>query len=92
MFCPDAEAAVERIIQAPYQLIQSHERMWLSVWLITIPRDVCLVVLAYVLTPRLGAVGLAAAAAIASAIALFATVAIAWTIGLRSPVAQEVRA
>src|SRR5207244_8102038 len=28
-------------IQAPYQLIQSHERIWLSVWLITIPRDVC---------------------------------------------------
>jgi O-antigen/teichoic acid export membrane protein len=77
--------AFEGIMQAPYQLIQTHERMWLSVAFVTLPRDVSRVVLASMLAPAMGAMGLATASAIASAIALCATVVLASAIGFETP-------
>jgi O-antigen/teichoic acid export membrane protein len=50
---------LEGVALGPYQVIQSRERMWLSLFVIAIPRDLSLAVLAYFLTPQHGAVGLA---------------------------------
>ncbi|HMD34731.1 MAG TPA: oligosaccharide flippase family protein [Vicinamibacterales bacterium] len=77
--------AFDGIMQAPYQLIQTHERMWLSVAFVTVPRDVSRVVLASMLAPTMGAIGLAIASAIASAIALCTTVVLASAIGFQTP-------
>ena len=52
---------MEVIFQAVYQLIQSNERMWLSLFAVVIPRDISSVVLAFVFVPKWGAAGLAAA-------------------------------
>jgi O-antigen/teichoic acid export membrane protein len=72
----------EGLAQVPYQIIQSHARMWQGTLLAALPRDASLVVLAFLLVPRFGAVGLAGAAAIAHAIALAAMALLASRIGL----------
>lgn len=87
-----AATAFEGIGQAPYQIIQSDERMWLSLGAIVLPRDITLVVAAYVLTPRFGAAGLATATAIASALSLISTALLAWKIGIRTTVGGRARA
>jgi O-antigen/teichoic acid export membrane protein len=73
--------AFEGVAQAPYQIIQSHARMWQSLWLVAVPRDVSIVLLAFALVPRYGAIGLAIAAAVGYGIALLAISLVAWRIG-----------
>jgi O-antigen/teichoic acid export membrane protein len=51
-------AVIEALGLAFYQIIQSEEKMWLSVLAIGLPRDIILVFLAYLLTPLHGAFGL----------------------------------
>lgn len=56
-----AAAIVEAMAIAAYQVVVSRGRIWPSLMLVTAPRDVTLVVLAALLTPSLGAAGLAVA-------------------------------
>jgi O-antigen/teichoic acid export membrane protein len=60
---------------AAYQLIQTHGNMWLSVFVVSLPRDVVLVVLALGLAPRYGAAGLSMAM-VGGALATLTSVAI----------------
>jgi O-antigen/teichoic acid export membrane protein len=75
-------AVIEALAVAAYQVVVSHGRLWASFSFIALPRDVSLVVLAAMLAPLLGAVGLAAAHALAWTVALTATIALAWRFGL----------
>ena len=79
-----AATTFEGMSQAPYQIVQSHERMWLSLGAIALPRDILLVAAAYVLAPRWGAAGLATATALASATGCVSTAMLAWRIGIRT--------
>ena len=63
-------AVTEAIAIAIYQVIQTQGRMWLTLFLIAVPRDTLIVVLAYALTPTSGAVGLSAAIALGWMLAL----------------------
>lgn len=54
-------AVIESVAIWTYQVIQSHGKMWLTLFLVTLPRDCLIVALAYTLTPAYGAAGLAAA-------------------------------
>lgn len=54
----------EAIGAAVYQLIQSHEKMWLSFFTIALPRDFLIVIAAYFLTKSIGSAGLAGAYAL----------------------------
>lgn len=67
-------AVMEAAVVAVYQLIQSQARIWRTFLLVLIPRDVTIVTLAYVLCPRLGAVGLATAYAVGWGFALGAII------------------
>jgi len=49
----------EIVAVASAQIVQSREKLWLSLFLIAIPRDLSMVALAYYLTPLYGAAGLA---------------------------------
>jgi len=49
----------ESLAIAGAQVVQSQEKMWLSFFLIALPRDVCIVALAYRFAPLYGAAGLA---------------------------------
>jgi O-antigen/teichoic acid export membrane protein len=49
----------ESLAIAGAQIVQSQEKMWLSFFLIALPRDVCIVALAYRFAPLYGAAGLA---------------------------------
>ena len=51
----------EVLAMAIVQVVHSESRLWLSLFAIALPKDCTLVVLAYLLTPRYGAVGLAVA-------------------------------
>lgn len=51
-------AVIEAVAMASYQVIQSEERMWLSLLAVVLPRDIALVLLAYRFTPLYGAFGL----------------------------------
>ena len=68
-----AAAAIEAIAIAAYQIVVSHGRLWASLWGISVPRDGSLVLLAAVLTPTLGAAGLATAHAVGWTLALLGT-------------------
>jgi O-antigen/teichoic acid export membrane protein len=63
-------AVAEALAAATYQVIQTHGKMWFTLFLITLPRDAAIVALAYALTPVYGATGLAAAHAIGWTLAL----------------------
>lgn len=55
-----AIAACLQALTGPfYQVIQSQGRMWFFLFAVTLPRDLLMVALAFVLTPRHGALGLA---------------------------------
>jgi O-antigen/teichoic acid export membrane protein len=58
-------AVIEAIAMASYQVLQSEEKMWLSLLAVMLPRDIALVALAYLLTPEYGAFGLGLAHLIA---------------------------
>jgi O-antigen/teichoic acid export membrane protein len=67
-----------------YQLVVSHGRMWASLFFVGLPRDVAIVSFAAVLTPGLGAVGLAAAYAAGWTLGLGGLIAIVSRLGIRS--------
>jgi O-antigen/teichoic acid export membrane protein len=71
-----ASTLIESLMQASYQIIQSHARMWLSLFAIALPRDATIVVLAYFLTIY-GAKGLALAYTAGWGLALVCTVILA---------------
>jgi O-antigen/teichoic acid export membrane protein len=75
-------AVLDGMATATYQVVQSQERMWLSLFGIAVPRDFVLLAAAYVLTTH-GGFGLAVAFAISAAFGLFATIFAAQRIGLR---------
>jgi O-antigen/teichoic acid export membrane protein len=59
---------------ATYQVISVEEKIWLSLFGIVLPRDVSIVLLSYVLSPRYGALGLAFAHGAGSMLALLACI------------------
>ena len=54
-------AVPEAIAMAIVQVVHSQARLWLSFFAIALPKDCTLILLAYLLTPRYRAAGLAAA-------------------------------
>jgi O-antigen/teichoic acid export membrane protein len=63
------------------QVIQSQERLWFTFWGVSIPSYVALALLAWRLTPEMGAMGLGWAYLGAALIALLANAAMVWRIG-----------
>jgi O-antigen/teichoic acid export membrane protein len=70
-------AIPETLATGVYQRIQSHERMWLSLLVIVIPRSITMIVTALLLSPIYGAVGLGLAYAAAQ---LFYCVSVSWLV------------
>ncbi len=60
-----------------YQAIQSRGLMWLSLWSVALPRDIMIGIGGWLLSPRLGALGLAIAFASGHALALIVTATLA---------------
>ncbi len=54
-------AVLEGVMASMYQVVQAESRMWSSLFFISLPRDVLIVFLSYLLSPRLGALGVATA-------------------------------
>jgi O-antigen/teichoic acid export membrane protein len=75
---------VQGIGAAMYQIIQSQAKMWLSFLAVALPRDTLIVVLAYLLIPAHGAIGLATAYASAWTMALVVIITIVSRTGLRA--------
>lgn len=73
-----ASTVIETLMQASYQVILSHGRMWLSFGAVVFPRDVMIVLLAFLLTPLSGAVGLAVAYTLGAGLALLSTALVAF--------------
>ncbi len=76
----------EAIGIAVYQLIQSHEKMWLSFFSIALPRDMLIVVAAYFLTQSYGSAGLAGAYALGCLLALMVKVGLSYKMNLHNRV------
>ncbi|NOU11201.1 MAG: hypothetical protein HOO98_14475 [Nitrospira sp.] len=76
-------ALPEGLAVSIYQIIQSRAKMWTSLWLVAMPRDITFVALAFVLTPLHGAVGLACAYLSAQLLSLLAVTGITWFIGVK---------
>lgn len=81
-------AVIEAITLAFYQVIQSKEKMWLSVGLISLPRDTLFVLLSFWLVPLNGALGLGLAYAVAWFVCLIVAIAIVVSLGLTLQGAQ----
>jgi O-antigen/teichoic acid export membrane protein len=75
-------AVLEAVSAAAYQIIVSRGRMWTSFAAVALPRDLALVAVAALLVPALGAVGLAMAHSLGSALALGATLIMLSRLGL----------
>jgi O-antigen/teichoic acid export membrane protein len=75
-------ALLEAISAAAYQIIVSRGRMWTSFAAVALPRDLTLVAVAALLVPALGAVGLATAHSLGSALALGGTLIMLSRLGL----------
>ena len=60
-----AAAIIEAVAIATYQVVVSRGSIWASLFCVSLPRDLSLVLLAVLLTPTLGAVGLATAHTVA---------------------------
>lgn len=75
-------AVIEAVAMAFYQVIQSKEKMWLSVGLISLPRDLLFVFLSYWLIPINGAWGLSVAYAVAWCVYLIVAASITLSLGL----------
>jgi len=65
-----------------YQLIQSHEKMWLSFFAIALPRDVLIAVSAYFLTQHYGGAGLAGAFTLGCLCALLTKIGLSYKLSL----------
>jgi O-antigen/teichoic acid export membrane protein len=76
----------EAIGVAVYQLIQSHEKMWVSFLAIIFPRDALIVVAAYFLTQSHASTGLAAAFALGHLLALLLKVGVSYKMDLQNRV------
>ena len=76
-------ALPEGLAVSIYQIIQSRAKMWTSLWLVAMPRDITFVTLAFVLIPLHGVVGLACAYLSAQLLSLLAVTAITWFIGVK---------
>lgn len=75
-------AILEGHAVAVYQVIQSQERMWLSLLTVSVPRDIAVIVIAYILIPTQGAAGLATAFATSWLLALAVIVGIVYRTGI----------
>jgi O-antigen/teichoic acid export membrane protein len=73
-----AAMVLEALMLAAYQIIQSQGRIWLSFFAIALPRDWTIAGLAFLLAPRYGAVGLAAAYLAGIALAVLITAIASW--------------
>jgi hypothetical protein len=74
---------MEGLSIAAYQVVQSSARMWASLVLVSLPRDVLIVTCAWFLVPRWGALGLAMASALSWSVALLMIFLITAKIGVR---------
>jgi O-antigen/teichoic acid export membrane protein len=83
-------AILEVLAMASYQIIQSEEKMWLSLLGVMLPRDLALVFLAYRLTPLYGAVGLGLAHLIAWILCSTVIFSVVFHIGLKPRAATPV--
>lgn len=79
-------AVVEATSAAIYQVVQSHARIWLSLFAIAAPRDVTIVALGALLSSRNGALGLAAAHGMGWLVALSVIFVVALQLGLGAQV------
>jgi O-antigen/teichoic acid export membrane protein len=64
-------ACIQAVANTLYQVVQSEGRMWFSLFAVSIPRDGLMVVLALVLVPQAGAMGLALSHSGAAVLGLF---------------------
>jgi len=79
-------AVVESVTLGFYQVVQSQAKLWLSLFVVALPRDTLIVIAAYMLTPSLGALGLAAAYLIGWTVALCTTSALTVRLGIHAGV------
>lgn len=86
MLLMSISVALEAIGVAVYQLIQSHEKMWLSFFVIALPRDFLIVVAAYSLTQSYGSAGLAGAYALGCLFALMVKLGLSYKLSLHNRV------
>jgi O-antigen/teichoic acid export membrane protein len=77
-----AAAVVEALAVAAYQVVVSQSRLWASLFVIGLPRDLGLVALSALLSPLFGAAGLAMAFALSWTLALATTATLVWQLGL----------
>jgi O-antigen/teichoic acid export membrane protein len=82
IFFMSISVVFEAIGIAMYQLIQSHEKMWLSFFIIALPRDILIVTSAHSLTQQFGGAGLAAAFALGFLWALMTKVGLCYKLKL----------
>ncbi len=75
-----AATVLEGIALGPYQIVQSQGKMWLSLLLVALPRDISLAFSAYFLTAQHSAVGLAYAYTAAWGLALVLITVLAYRI------------
>lgn len=66
-------AVLEGVMASMYQVVQAESRMWSSFFFISLPRDLLIVCVAYVLAPRLGALGVATAYTVGYVVACLMT-------------------
>lgn len=83
-------AVAETLTTSLYQVVQAESRMWSSIFMIMLPRDLLIVLLAYLLCPAHGAVGLAAAYTIGWTVACFATGILVARIGITARRREDV--
>ena len=77
-----AATLVEACTYAFTQVLQSNERIWVSVFAVNVPRDLTIAGLAFLLAPTYGAVGVAFAYLAGRTIACVSVAALAYRIGL----------
>ena len=74
----------ESIGLSVYQIIQAQEKMWLSLYLVALPRDVSFVSLSLILVPTSGALGLAWAYALSVAVSVVIAIGAAHHIAMKT--------
>jgi O-antigen/teichoic acid export membrane protein len=80
-----ASTIIEVLTIAVFQTIQTQARMWLSLFVVSLPRDTLIILMAYWLAPGSGATGLALAYTTGWTVALCATVVIAGMLERQHP-------
>jgi O-antigen/teichoic acid export membrane protein len=78
-----AATVPESLANAMLQLVHTRERSWLALRWVTLPGFGTLVLAAWLLAPRAGALGLAAAYVVAWTIAFICTSVLVWKLGIR---------